>query len=71
MLFYKKLLPALGFIRTFHSEKWKVLADEGGLLGQFILPSQEDTHHKPNSNLIGLWEENRKEVNRIVSGICF
>lgn len=30
--FYEKLLPALGFTRTFHSARWRVFAAEGELL---------------------------------------
>ena len=31
--FYERLLPALGFTRTFHSERWRVFAAEGDLPG--------------------------------------
>ena len=40
--FYEKLLPALGFSRTFHSEQWKVFAAEGELPGAAYFAITED-----------------------------
>ncbi|CCQ95027.1 conserved hypothetical protein [[Clostridium] ultunense Esp] len=63
--FYEKLLPALGFTRTFHSEKWRVFAAEGDLPSVAYFAITEDRDHKPNANLIGFWAKDRDEVDRI------
>ncbi|MDR9796304.1 hypothetical protein Q4O60_07240 [Aeribacillus pallidus] len=63
--FYENLLPALGFTRTFHSEKWKVFAAEGELPSVPYFAITEDPNHKPNENLIGFWAHDREEVDRI------
>ncbi|ATY85795.1 hypothetical protein CVV65_13375 [Kyrpidia spormannii] len=63
--FYENLLHALGFTRTFHSEKWKVFAAEGDLPSVPYFAITEDPDHKPNENLIGFWAHDRAEVDRI------
>jgi len=63
--FYEKLLPALGFTRTFHSENWRVFAAEGDLPSVAYFAITEDRDHKPNANLIGFWAKDRDEVDRI------
>ena len=65
MPFYEKFLSALGFTRTFHSEKWKVFAAEGDLPSVAYFAITEDANHQPNGNLIGFWAEDREEVDRI------
>ncbi|MBY6272059.1 MAG: hypothetical protein CW346_07595 [Bacillaceae bacterium] len=64
-IFYENLLPALGFTRTFHSEKWKVFAAEGELPSVPYFAITEDPGHEPNENLIGFWAHDREEVDRI------
>jgi len=63
--FYERLLPALGFVRTFHSERWKVFAAEGELPGVPYFAIAEDPARRPNGNVIGFWAEDRAEVDRI------
>jgi len=63
--FYEKLLPELGFTRTFHSANWKVFAADGELPSAPYFAITEDVDHKPNDNLIGFWAEDQDEVNRI------
>lgn len=63
--FYENLLPALGFSRNFHSEKWKVFAADGDLPTVPYFAIMEDEHFAPNDNLIGFWAEDRAEVDRI------
>jgi len=63
--FYEKLLPALGFTRTFHSVNWRVFAAEGVLPSAAYFAITEDPNHRPNGNLIGFWAEDRAEVDRL------
>lgn len=63
--FYERLLPALGFTRTFHSERWKVFAAEGDLPDVPYFAITEDAGHRPNDNLVGFWAKSRGEVDRI------
>lgn len=63
--FYEKLLPELGFTRTFHSANWKVFAGEGELPSAPYFAITEDAEHQPNGNLIGFWAEDQAEVDRI------
>jgi predicted enzyme related to lactoylglutathione lyase len=63
--FYEKLLPALGFTRTFHSENWRVFAADGELPSAAYFAITEDPNHRPNGNLIGFWAEDRAEVDRL------
>ena len=63
--FYERLLPALGFTRTFHSERWKVFAADGDLPDVPYFAITEDPGHRPNDNLVGFWAESRDEVDRI------
>lgn len=53
MPFYEKLLPALGFTRTFHSVNWRVFAAEGELPSVPYFAITEDPEHVPNGNLTG------------------
>ncbi|MCG5251640.1 VOC family protein [Brevibacillus agri] len=43
--FYEKLLPALGFTRTFHSVNWRVFAAEGELPSVPYFAITEDPEH--------------------------
>jgi catechol 2,3-dioxygenase-like lactoylglutathione lyase family enzyme len=63
--FYEKLLPELGFTRTFHSANWQVFAADGELPIAAYLAITENGVHKPNANLIGFWANDQAEVDRI------
>jgi catechol 2,3-dioxygenase-like lactoylglutathione lyase family enzyme len=63
--FYEKLLPALGFTRTYHSALWKVFATDGELPSAAYFAITEESTHTPNANLIGFWAADRAEVDRI------
>lgn len=63
--FYEKLLPELGFTRTFHSSNWRVFAADGELPSAAYFAITEDREHKPNANLIGFWASDQAEVDRI------
>lgn len=63
--FYEKLLPELGFTRTFHSADWRVFAGEGELPEVPYVAITELREHRPNENLIGFWASDREEVDRI------
>lgn len=65
--FYEKLLPELGFTRTFHSTQWYLFAEEGELPSASYFAITEDKEHQPNANLIGFWAEDRDEVDRIAA----
>lgn len=63
--FYERLLPALGFVRTFHSERWRVFAAEGDLPSAAYFAITEDANFRPNQNLIGFWGADRAAVDAI------
>jgi len=63
--FYEKLLPALGFTRTFHTEAWKVFAASGDLPSVAYFAITEDPDHQPNANTIGFWAEGPLDVDRL------
>ncbi len=63
--FYEKLLPVLGFTRTFHSAFWKGFAADGDLPSVAYFAITEDPAHIPNANLIGFWAASREEVDQI------
>ncbi len=63
--FYEKLLPELGFTRTFHTEKWKVFAAEGELPEAAYFAITEDPEHRSNANMIGFWAESPEAVDRL------
>ncbi|MFP4974402.1 VOC family protein [Paenibacillus sp. CN-4] len=63
--FYEKLLPELGFTRTFHSANWRVFAADGELPSAAYFAITEDPNHKPNENLIGFWANDHAEVDHI------
>ncbi|KPV56232.1 hypothetical protein QJ48_28860 [Paenibacillus sp. A3] len=63
--FYEKLLPALGFTRTYHSADWRVFAAERELPSVAYFAITEDPEHRPNRNLIGFWAKDRDEVDAI------
>ncbi len=60
--FYEKILPALGFTRTFHSQKWKVFAAEGDLPGAAYFALNENPEHHTNANLVGFWADRPEDV---------
>lgn len=63
--FYEKLLPALGFTRTFHSEMWKVFAADGDLPSAAYFAITEDPDHQPNASAVGFWAESPGDVDRL------
>jgi predicted enzyme related to lactoylglutathione lyase len=65
MPFYEKLLPALGFTRTYHSAAWRVFAAEGELPSAAYFAITEQPDHQPNDNRIGFWVESPGDVDRI------
>lgn len=65
--FYEGFLTALGFIQTFHSDKWNVFAANGNPPSVAYFAITEDPLHKPNGNLVGFWVENRDEVDRLAT----
>lgn len=65
--FYEKLLPALGFTRTFHTEAWKVFAAEGDLPSAAYFAITEDPAHQANANMIGFWAASPADVDRIAN----
>lgn len=60
--FYEKILPALGFTRTFHSPKWRGFAADGELPSVAYFAITEDPAHRPNGNLVGFWARDRQQV---------
>lgn len=60
--FYEKILPALGYTRTFHSDRWKVWAADGELPSAAYVAITQDPDHRPNANLTGFWAQDRAEV---------
>ncbi len=65
--FYAALLPALGFIRPFHSPEWKVFAAEGTFPSAPFVGITEDPGHRPNTNRIAFWVASREEVERLAT----
>jgi catechol 2,3-dioxygenase-like lactoylglutathione lyase family enzyme len=65
--FYERLLPALGFTRTFHSAQWRVFAAEGELPSAAYSAITEALDHQPNQNMIGFWASSPQEVDRIAA----
>ena len=65
--FYERLLPQLGFTRTFHSPEWWVLAADGELPSAAYFAITKDPDHRPNRNTIGFWAESPEEVDRIAA----
>jgi predicted enzyme related to lactoylglutathione lyase len=65
--FYSVVLPALGFKRTFHTERWKVFVGDGDLPSVPYFAITEDPEHRPNKNRIAFWLPSREEVDRLTS----
>lgn len=63
--FYERLLPALGFGHTHHSDDWKVFTAEGKLPSAAFMAITEDPEHTANENRIAFWVWSRDEVDRI------
>jgi catechol 2,3-dioxygenase-like lactoylglutathione lyase family enzyme len=63
--FYEKLLPELGFTRTFHSARWRVFAATGELPSAAYFAITEAPDHELNQNMIGFWAESPQEVDHI------
>jgi catechol 2,3-dioxygenase-like lactoylglutathione lyase family enzyme len=67
MPFYETLLPALGFDRRYHGERWKVWGNGADLPGAAYVGITESPGHVPNENRIAFWVQNRAEVDRIAA----
>ena len=67
--FYAALLPALGFVREFHGEKWKGWAAEGELPQAPYVALTEAPDHVPNENRIAFWAAGREEVDRLADAV--
>jgi catechol 2,3-dioxygenase-like lactoylglutathione lyase family enzyme len=66
--YYGELLPALGFTRTFHSDKWKVwAAEEPPLPWTPYVGVTESAEHVPNENRIAFAVGSRDGVERIAA----
>lgn len=65
LAFYSKLLPELGFTRTFHGGGWHVFAAEGELPQAAYFAFTEKPGHVPNANRIAFSVSSREEVDRI------
>lgn len=63
--FYSKLLPALGFTRTFNEDRWKVFAADGELPSCPFIAITEDEKHLANANRIAFWVKDRAKVDGI------
>lgn len=68
--FYEKLLPALGFEVTYHSEMWKVFAANAELPSAAYFAITEDPNHTPNENMIGFWAESPERVDELAKLIA-
>ncbi len=65
--FYAALLPALGFVREYHGETWKVWASDGEPPSVAYFAITEDRGHVPNKTRIAFWAESRDEVDRVAA----
>jgi len=65
--FYSALLPELGFVRTFHSERWKVFATEGELPYASFFAITEERAHRANGNRIAFAASSPEEVDRLAA----
>ncbi|HYF63078.1 MAG TPA: VOC family protein [Herpetosiphonaceae bacterium] len=65
--FYERLLPALGFARTFHSADWRVFAAEGDLPAAAYVALTEDAAHRPGANCVGFWAPDPAAVDRLAT----
>jgi catechol 2,3-dioxygenase-like lactoylglutathione lyase family enzyme len=65
--FYERLLPALGFTRTFHSAQWRAFAAEGDLPSAAYFAITEDAEFRPNQNMVGFWGADRAAVDAIAA----
>lgn len=65
--FYSTFLPELGFVRTFHSEGWKVFATDGQLPHICFFAITEERAHRANSNRIAFAASSPEEVDRLAA----
>lgn len=64
--FYEALLPALGFTRRFHSDKWKVwAANDPPVPWTPYFGFTESAEHTPNENRIAFAVGSRADVERV------
>ncbi len=63
--FYAALLPALGFGREFHGERWKVWATEGDLPEAPYFALTEDPEHVPNASRVAFQVPSPADVDRV------
>jgi catechol 2,3-dioxygenase-like lactoylglutathione lyase family enzyme len=63
--FYDRLLPALGFTETYHSETWKVWATTDPPPATAYVAITEEHGHVANANRIAFSVESSDEVDRV------
>jgi catechol 2,3-dioxygenase-like lactoylglutathione lyase family enzyme len=65
--FYEVLLPALGFVKRYDGEQWKVFATEEELPAAAYFGITESGEHVANENRIAFWASDPAEVERIAA----
>jgi catechol 2,3-dioxygenase-like lactoylglutathione lyase family enzyme len=63
--FYRKLLPALGFVRDRSSGRWGMFYAAGGDRPDAFFGFTQNRRHRPNGTRIAFWADSRAEVDRI------
>jgi catechol 2,3-dioxygenase-like lactoylglutathione lyase family enzyme len=67
MPFYEKLLPALGFDRTYHTDHVKAWVAPGELPAAAAFALTEEADHVPNANRLAFWAPDRAAVDRLAA----
>src|ERR1043166_8975106 len=67
--FYRKLLPALGFIRDRSSGRWGIFYAAGGDKPEAFFGFTQDRRHQPNATRIAFWAEGREEADRLAQAV--
>lgn len=65
--FYEALLPALGFVKRYDGEQWKVFATEEELPAAAYFGITESGEHVANENRIAFWASDPAEVDRVAA----
>lgn len=66
LLFYERLLPALGFDSDrLDDEEWRVFVARGRLPDAAFFSITEDREHRPNANRVAFWVPTRADVDRM------
>jgi catechol 2,3-dioxygenase-like lactoylglutathione lyase family enzyme len=63
--FYRKLLPALGFICDRSDQEWGTFYAAGGDQPEAFFGFTADPQHQPNGNRIAFWANSRADVDQI------